>query len=132
VLGRDYDAAGRIDAGVIPPDADVYVCGPTAFVDELRERIPQLKSESFTPAAAPKTPAVKFARSDLEVAWDPDRFANLLELAESHDVPAQSGCRVGACQACRTSVVAGATTHDDGGTALICCAKPEGDVVLDL
>ena len=116
---------GRVTPEIVPP-GDVYVCGPA----ELAERFPGAKSETFTPAA-PKATAVTFARSDVEVAWD-DRFANLLELAEEHDLPAQSGCRVGACNACRTGVVAGRTTHDVEGGALICCAKPEGDVVLDL
>jgi ferredoxin-NADP reductase len=125
--GRDYDAAGRVTPELVPAGADVYVCGPAEFA----ALFPDAKSESFTPAAPPKRPAVTFARSDVEVPWD-DRFANLLELAEEHDLPAQSGCRVGACNACRTAVVAGRTTHDVEGGALICCARPEGDVVLDL
>lgn len=127
VLGRDFDAVGRVTPDLVPGGADVYVCGPAEFA----ALFPGAKSESFTPAAPPKRPAVTFARSDVEVPWD-DRFANLLELAEEHDLPAQSGCRVGACNACRIPVVAGRTTHDVEGGALICCARPEGDVVLDL
>jgi ferredoxin-NADP reductase len=127
VAGRDYDAPGRLTPDLVLAAADVYVCGPAEFAAQF----PAAKSESFTPSPAPKRPAITFARSNVEVDWD-DRFANLLELAESHSVQAQSGCRVGACQSCRTAVVAGRTTHDDRGHALICCAKPEGDVVLDL
>src|SRR3712207_8971524 len=37
--------------------------------------------------------AVTFARSNVAVDWD-ESFANLLELAEAHDVPAPAGCRV--------------------------------------
>jgi len=126
VLGRDYDAQGHVMPELVPDGADVYVCGPVA----LAEQFPGAKSESFTPAA-PKRPAVRFDRSGVEVDWD-DRFANLLDLAEAHDVPAPAGCRVGACHACKAGVVAGRTTHEVEGGALICCAKPDGDVVLDL
>jgi ferredoxin len=53
-------------------------------------------------------------------------------------VQASSGCRVGSCHGCRTPVLAGAIRHDPEpldppppGSALLCCALPEGDVVLD-
>lgn len=128
--GRDYDEQGRITPELVPDNAaDVYVCGPTA----LAEQFPNAKSESFTPTAKPrpKQPSVTFARSNLAIDWD-ERFGSLLELAEAHDVPAQAGCRVGACHACKAAVVDGRTTHEVEGGALICCAKPQGDVVLDL
>ena len=124
--GRDYDEAGRLTPDLVPAttDADVYVCGPT----DLARQFPNAKSETFTPAA---TPTVTFARSNVETDWD-ERFGSLLELAEAHDVAAQAGCRVGACHGCKTAVVRGRTTHEVGDGALICRAKPQGDVVLDL
>lgn len=137
VAGRDHDEEGRVDAAVlqrlgVPPDAHVYACGPDAFAQQLRRDLPneRFESESFG-GARPAKPAVTFARSDVQVDWD-DRFASLLELAEAHDVPAASGCRVGACHGCKAPVVRGRTTHEVDGGALICCARPEGDVVLDL
>jgi ferredoxin-NADP reductase len=137
VEGRDYDGEGHVDASVlerlgVPPDAHVYACGPDAFAQRLRQDLPneRFEYESFG-GAKPARPAVTFARSDVQVDWD-DRFANLLELAEAHDVPAASGCRVGACHGCKAPVVRGRTTHEVDGGALICCARPEGDVVLDL
>ncbi len=38
--GRDFDTAGRLTASVLaemnpPPDAEAYLCGPTAFMDEI-------------------------------------------------------------------------------------------------
>ena len=38
--GRDFDSAGRLTASLLaelkpPPDADAYMCGPTAFMDEI-------------------------------------------------------------------------------------------------
>jgi ferredoxin-NADP reductase/DMSO/TMAO reductase YedYZ heme-binding membrane subunit len=134
---------GRLAAGdlALPADADVYVCGPTAFADALRDGLgiapERFHSESFGGGPAPKRPAVAFARSGVTVDWD-DRFANLLELAEANDVPAPSSCRVGACQTCRATLTAGSVEHDAGtaappsATALLCCARPAEDVVLDL
>ena len=90
---------------------------------------------SSTNAAAP---SVSFARSGRTVTWD-ERFGSLLELAEAHDVPAPSSCRVGVCQGCRTGVREGEVRHAPQaagaparGAALLCCARPLGDLVLDL
>jgi len=70
-------------------------------------------------------------------AWD-SSFACLLDLAEASAVPASSGCRVGACRGCRIDVVSGRVRHEPeplqppaAGSALLCCAVPDGDVVLD-
>ena len=93
-------------------------------------------SRPSTPAAA-GGPSVAFARSGVTTAWDA-RFTSLLELAEDRAVPAASGCRIGACHGCRVDIVQGSVRHDPGpveppppGSALLCCALPEGDVVLD-
>ena len=159
-LGRDYDAAGRLTAeGLIAlgvaTDADYRLCGPPRFVSEItaglvtcgvaRERI---RSESFggAPAAMQADartlavgdgPAVAFSRSGVTTAWT-SGSTNLLELAEAHAVPASAGCRIGACHGCATRVMAGSVRHDPEplqppppGSALLCCAVPEGDVVLD-
>ena len=54
-------------------------------------------------------------------------------------MPASSGCRVGACHGCRIDVVSGRVRHEPeplqppaAGSALLCCAVPDGDVVLDV
>jgi ferredoxin-NADP reductase/MOSC domain-containing protein YiiM/ferredoxin len=83
-------------------------------------------------------PAIAFARSDLAVPWSGD-FASLLELAEACDVPVRWSCRTGVCHSCETTLIAGSVDYDPdpveppaAGSALICCARPRGDVVLDL
>jgi ferredoxin-NADP reductase/MOSC domain-containing protein YiiM len=91
------------------------------------------------PAARPPTgPTVEFARSDLAVTWDPDD-TSLLQLAEACDVEVRWSCRTGVCHTCETALVAGSVDYAPEpvespaeGTALICCARPRGDVVLDL
>jgi ferredoxin-NADP reductase/MOSC domain-containing protein YiiM/ferredoxin len=83
-------------------------------------------------------PLVAFARSDLNVRWDPG-YASLLELAEACDVPVRWSCRSGVCRTCETTVISGTVRYstapvDDPaeGSALICCSRPGGDLVLDL
>jgi ferredoxin-NADP reductase/MOSC domain-containing protein YiiM len=91
------------------------------------------------PAGPPGSgPMVSFARSGLNVHWSPS-FQSLLELAEACDVPVRWACRSGVCHTCETGLVAGTTAYRPDpldapadGNVLICCAHPEGDVVIDL
>ncbi|MBR0788501.1 MOSC domain-containing protein [Bradyrhizobium manausense] len=107
---------------------------------------------SLTPgiAASPKRPAhvptgepgpgpmVSFARSGLNVCWGPS-YASLLELAEACDIPVRWSCRTGVCHNCESGLVAGDVNYQPDpldtpadGNVLICCARPQGDVVIDL
>lgn len=88
--------------------------------------------------AAGAGPAVAFARSGLTVAWD-DRFASLLELAEACSVPARWSCRTGVCHNCEVGLLAGDVAYGPepieppaAGNLLICCARPRGEVIVDL
>src|ERR1700733_15124849 len=110
VQGRDYDTAGRQSAG-----------GPPAFMADIPAALPaggiqaaRIRTEVFgagpalTPGIAPVAarrphppagqpgdgPLVGFARSDLNVRWDPG-YASLLEFAEACDVPVRWSCRIG-------------------------------------
>jgi ferredoxin-NADP reductase len=158
-LGRDYDSAGRLTgediiALGVPTDAEFRLCGPSRFVSEFtaalvergaaQERIhnesfggPPPEAKAITPSPAGNGPAVAFSRSGVTTAWNPS-FASLLDLAEANAVPVSSGCRIGACHACRASLVAGSVRHapeplepPPPGSALLCCAVPDGDVVLE-
>jgi len=91
------------------------------------------------PAGPPGAgPMVSFARSGLNVRWDAT-FQSLLELAEACDVPVRWSCRSGVCHSCETGLVAGTIGYRPApidapadGNVLICCSRPEGDVVIDL
>jgi ferredoxin len=83
-------------------------------------------------------PLVSFARSGLEVRWRP-AFQSLLELAEACDIPVRWSCRTGVCHTCESGLVLGTVCYGpdpiDGpldGNVLICCSRPQGDIVLDL
>ena len=83
-------------------------------------------------------PEVTFTRSNLTVRWGPG-YGSVLELAEACDVPTRWSCRTGVCHTCVTPVLAGTVSYrpdplepPEPGSALVCCARPESDVVLDL
>jgi ferredoxin len=74
----------------------------------------------------------------LSVPWN-DRQASLLEFAESCDVPVRWSCRTGVCHTCETALLSGAASYGTEpleppapGSVLICCSRPDGEVVLDL
>lgn len=90
------------------------------------------------PGAPGVGPQVSFTRSGLTVSWAP-RFSNLLELAEACDVPVQWSCRAGVCHTCECALIGGSVEYEPEplqppatGDLLICCAKPAGDIQLDL
>jgi ferredoxin-NADP reductase len=91
------------------------------------------------PAGPPGTgPLVSFARSGLRVGWG-STFRSLLELAEACDIPTRWACRSGVCHTCETGLVAGTVGYQPNpidppaaGNVLICCSRPDSDVVIDL
>jgi len=141
--GRDYDTAGRLSPSVLaelalPPDAQAYLCGPAAFMDELSAALvatgldaAHIHTEPFgpapgltpgiapLPARAPHPPSgepgagptIEFARSNLAIPWSGD-YASLLELAEACDVPVRWSCRTGVCHNCETTLIAGTLDYD--------------------
>lgn len=148
-----------------PLDAEAYLCGPTPFMDEINAGLATLgigasriNTEPFGPApgvtpgiaAAPARrphppagqpgngPTIEFARSDLTLPSSSE-YGSLLELAEACDVPVRWSCRIGVCQTCETTLIAGDVAYSPepveppaDGSLLICCSQPRDDLVLDL
>ena len=91
------------------------------------------------PAGAPGTgPRVSFARSGIDVNWDA-KYQSVLELAEACDVPVRWSCRTGVCHTCETAMISGTVSYNPeplqppaDGNVLICCCRPNKDLVLDL
>ena len=106
-------------------------------------RTPGITAAPTRPPHLPEGPAgsgpqVSFVRSGLNVRWQPG-FHSLLELAEACDVPVRWACRTGVCHTCESGLVEGKVDYDPkpidapaDGNLLICCARPAGDVVIDL
>jgi len=141
-LAVDFDAPGHLDMQAIeehgvPRDADFYLCGPSAFMNDLAVELgkwgvaaSRIHTEIFgsapprTPgiAAAPRRPPhqptgpvgngplVSFARSGLNVHWSP-AFESVLELAEACDVPVRWACRTGVCHSCESGLILGAVDY---------------------
>ncbi|MEV3961600.1 MOSC and FAD-binding oxidoreductase domain-containing protein [Nocardia sp. NPDC050193] len=91
------------------------------------------------PSGPPGTgPLVTFARSGISVPF-PESKRSLLELADACDVPARWSCRTGVCHTCTTALLSGAVTYSPEplepppeGELLICCSRPDTDIVLDM
>ena len=140
---EDFNATSRFSRSVLaelglPPDADVYLCGPTRFMAEMKEALAALGvaperihieifngGESMTPGVAgattrvPHPPSdeantgtlVSFARSGISAHWDASRYGNILEMAEACDVPVRWACRTGVCHNCESGLVSGAVLY---------------------
>jgi ferredoxin-NADP reductase len=142
--GGDLD--GRFDAehlaAAMPEPDAVFVCGPAALVDAVREHCADAHSESFVPPkldlpAQPSGGRVTFADSAIEVT---DDGRPLLEQAESAGLNPANGCRMGICHTCtrrKTSGVvrnltSGAVSTAPDEDVQICVSVPVGDVDIAL
>lgn len=140
------DLAGRfgpehLAAAMPSPDA-VFVCGPTALVDSVREHCDTVYTESFVPPAF-ETPAnasggrVTFSDSGVDVV---DDGRPLLEQAESAGLSPENGCRMGICHTCTRrktagtvrNLVTGAVSTAPDEDVQICVSVPVGDVDVSL
>ena len=84
-------------------------------------------------------PLVSFARSGVAAHWNPSVYQSVLELAEACDVQVRWSCRTGVCHNCESGLVSGEVDYAPEpldqpaeGNLLVCCARPVGDVVIDL
>lgn len=137
---------------------EFYVCGPPPMMELLTVQLSDwgvpdddIHFEAFGPASVKKVAhagadeptatggvTVEFARSGKSVVWTREH-GTLLELAEASDVRINCGCRAGNCGSCATAVKRGnvsyvskSATDPAHGTALVCIALPDGDLVLDV
>jgi ferredoxin-NADP reductase/MOSC domain-containing protein YiiM len=170
-MGEDFDATGHLSRAVfdeagVPREADVYLCGPTRFMADVKEPLATLGvaperihveffngSESMTPGVVGATkrtphlptddantgPLVSFARSSVAAHWKASAYQSILELAEACDVPVRWSCRTGVCHNCESGLISGSVTYRPDpldppaeGNVLICCSRPQDDVVIDI
>ncbi len=138
VPNQDFDAAGRIDMGLLKQalgfdDYDFYLCGPPPFMQAIYDGLRSLNvadarvhAEAFGPASLKRTSdqaadepvvlaatapvPVAFATSGKEARWTPEA-GTLLELAEARGLNPDFSCRGGSCGTCRTRIVEGAVAY---------------------
>jgi ferredoxin-NADP reductase/MOSC domain-containing protein YiiM len=141
--GMDFDGSGHLSRQVfgevgIPGEADVYLCGPTRFMVDMKDALTAFGvaphrihleifngSESMTPgvvgtaARAPHPPGddadtgplISFARSGVAAHWKASAYQSILELAEACDVPVRWACRSGVCHNCESGLVSGTVAY---------------------
>jgi ferredoxin-NADP reductase/MOSC domain-containing protein YiiM/ferredoxin len=142
-MGEDFDTAGHLSQALldevgVSPETDVYACGPSRFMADMKEAFTALGvaphrihvelfngSESLNPgivgaaARAPHLPEddantgplISFARSGIAVHWNASLYQSILELAEACDVPVRWSCRTGVCHNCECGLISGAVTY---------------------
>jgi ferredoxin-NADP reductase/MOSC domain-containing protein YiiM len=142
-VGEDFDATGHLSRSVFdevgfPLEADVYLCGPTRFMSDMKETLATLGvapqrihieifngSESITPGvvgaatraphlpkdAANTGPMISFARSGIAAHWKASAYKSILELAEACDVPVRWSCRTGVCHTCESGLISGPVVY---------------------
>jgi ferredoxin-NADP reductase len=83
-------------------------------------------------------PMVTFARSGISTPFDTNQ-KSVLELADACDINTRWSCRSGVCHTCTTTLLSGQIAYRPeplespaDGEVLICCARPETDIVLDM
>lgn len=140
---KDFDAAGHISRSVfdnigLPRDADVYLCGPNRFMEDMKTELSSFGialertyvemfngGESLTPGVVsaatrvphpPKDeadtgPFVSFARSGIAAHWNGSTYQSILELAEACDVPVRWSCRAGVCHNCESGLISGEVAY---------------------
>jgi len=165
VQGRDFHHAGRLDVEFLKKllpsnNYDFLICGPGPMMETLTKGLSDwgvpdtsVFFEAFGPASIKRAakPAdkageilqpearieVTFAKSGRTLVWD-GSAPSLLEFAEQHGVPMDSGCRAGNCGSCVVAVKAGGVDYLAGhgasaepGTCLACVCKPREKLVID-
>ncbi len=136
-----YFDADHLAAAMPEPDA-VFVCGPPALVEAVREHCPDARSETFVPPtfSVPAESAggrITFTDSGVQAT---DDGRPLLAQAEDAGLTPESGCRMGICHSCTRRKTRGAVRNLISGTistadeedVQICVSAPVGDVEIAL
>lgn len=162
VMGTHYQFQGFASAELLKSmlpnhSCQFYLCGPPAFMQSLHDGLlewgidqSKIAYEQFGPSTIKKKTSgnavathdepdpVTFTETDEIVLWS-SNHENLLELAEAHDVPIESGCRAGSCGTCETAIVSGKVRYLTGekvscnpGCCLPCIAVPDGPLELEV
>jgi ferredoxin-NADP reductase len=168
VQGQSYQHHGHVDVTLLRrllplKPYHFYICGPSIMLQSL---VPALEDwgvpdahihfEAFGPASVKRKSAavpsfelqanqshqqtvmVTFSKTGKQLPWRAD-MGTLLELAESHGIAVDSGCRAGGCGTCQTTISAGEVSYrqtpefdPEPGNCLMCVCTPKTSVTLEL
>lgn len=151
--GDRFDFHGRLTSAcigdaLIAARARFYMCGPDEMMrtlthDLLLRGVPRFEifEEKFHAARVGAAPGdgrheIRFARSGRSLVWTPAK-GSILACAEEAGLDIPNGCRVGQCESCAVSVLAGSVVHlaeiagMEDGVCFTCQAVPASDITLD-
>jgi MOSC domain-containing protein YiiM/ferredoxin-NADP reductase len=143
-MGEDFEGTGHFtrpmfDEVGVPPEADVYLCGPNAFMADMKAMLvsfgvapgrihmeifngleamtPGIRSTATRIPHVPENdantgPLISFSRSGIAAHWKPSAYQSILELAEACDVPVRWSCRTGVCHHCESGLVSGQVAYE--------------------
>lgn len=147
-----FDAPSLL-AHYLSPGAQLYVCGPTGFMDHVTASAravgwqpSDIHTEYFTaPELVPNTQDREFT---VKLAHSGQHFrvpvgTSIAQVLEDNGVPVSLSCEAGMCGSCVTGVVSGEPDHRDcvltaseraSNTKItVCCSRSKSDeLVLDL
>jgi ferredoxin-NADP reductase len=143
-------------------NADFYLCGPESFIQNISDGLlswgvskQQIAFEYFNRAANDKQLSatenkdwkkepelndmrVSLTQSRRSLLWD-HSYGSLLDLLEANEIFPPSSCRMGTCMSCSTGLLSGEISYEPEplaepfeGDILLCCARPQTDLQLDL
>jgi ferredoxin-NADP reductase len=143
--------ADNIDA-LLPDflERDIFLCGPQGFMDQiiatLRDKgydLRRLHSERFVAHDSHKLTSSDFKTAQAEIYFqhldqrieltEADEGLSLMQIAERHQVPVETGCRQGMCGTCKLTLREGEVSGNTLGNAVyLCTAFPASTkLVLD-
>ncbi|MBO0728718.1 MAG: MOSC domain-containing protein [Acidimicrobiaceae bacterium] len=101
--------------------------------------INQPRRSPHQPVGPPGTgPLVTFSRSGISTPFD-RKHKSVLELADACDISTRWSCRTGVCHTCTTALLSGTVSYQPAplelpteGEVLICCARPDTDIIVDM
>ena len=161
IMGTHYQHRGYVSVdllkSVLPNnECQFYICGNPEFNKSISQGLldwgvaeSRIAFEQFGPASIGKTATSKtivydelvpisFTESGETILWSP-QYESILELAEAHDVPIESGCRSGSCGTCEAAILSGKVRHQGDhevacgpGRCLPCIAIPDGALELEV
>lgn len=129
-------------------ERDIYLCGPQGFMDAVIELLrnssydlKRLHCERFvapvphalSPADfATDTAEIHFRHLDRHITLTPeDQGLTLMQIAERHEIPIETGCRQGMCGTCKLTLAEGAVSGNQLGHAVyLCSAYPASNVLV--
>jgi ferredoxin-NADP reductase len=131
-------------------ERDIYLCGPQGFMDKmvgiLKDKgydLDKLDTERFvshdihalTPSDFKTAQAeIHFRHLDKHIQLtEADQGRTIMQIAEAHGVPIESGCRQGMCGTCKLTIKEGQVSGNTLGNAVyLCSAHPASNkLVLD-